>query len=68
MMGRFLKCSIKNYLDTSVYHYNFIKSVILATDIIIIYHDFLPPPIRGIHGKSDNTHTIIQHTPLSPYT
>ena len=33
---------------------------------IIIYHDFLPPPSRGSHVKSDNTHTIIQHTPLSP--
>ena len=33
-----------------------------------IYHDFLPPPWRGNHVKSDNTHTIIQHTPLSSYT
>ena len=27
--------------------------------IIIIYHDFLPPPRRGSHVKSDSTHTII---------
>ena len=40
----------------------------LEVIIIIIYHDFLPPPRRGSHVKSDNTHTIIQHTPLSPYT
>ena len=34
-----------------------------------IYRDFLPPPRRGVHVKSDNTQTIIQHTPLiySPY-
>ena len=25
----------------------------------IIYHDFLPPPRRGSHVKSDNTHTSI---------
>ena len=25
--------------------------------IIIIYHDFLPTPRRGIHVKSDKTHT-----------
>ena len=36
--------------------------------VIIIYHDFLPQPRRGSHGKSVNTHTIVQHTPLSPYT
>ena len=34
----------------------------------IKYNDFLPPSRRGIHVKSDNTLTIIQHTPLSPYT
>ena len=34
----------------------------------IIYPDFLPPPRRGSHVKSDNTRSIIQHTPLSPYT
>ena len=28
--------------------------------IIIIYHDFLPPPRRGSHVKSDNTHTVIK--------
>ena len=32
------------------------------------YHDFLPPLSRGSHVKSDYTHTIIHHTPLSPYT
>ena len=26
---------------------------------LIIYHDFLRPPRRGSHIKSDNTHTII---------
>ena len=26
---------------------------------IIIYHNFLPPPRRGSHVKSDNTHIII---------
>ena len=36
--------------------------------IIIIYHDFLHPPRRGSHVKSDNTLTIIKHTPISPYT
>ena len=37
--------------------------------IIIIYHDFLPPPRRGGHVKSANTHTHNhQYTPLSPYT
>ena len=34
--------------------------------IIIIYHEFLHPPRRGSHVKSDNTHHH-QHTPLSPY-
>ena len=28
--------------------------------IIIIYHDFLPPPRRGSLVKSDNTHTHTQ--------
>ena len=32
------------------------------------YHEFIPPPRRGSHVKSDDTHTMIQHTPLSPYT
>ena len=36
--------------------------------IIIICHDFLPPSRRGSHVKSDNTHSIIKHTPFSPYT
>ena len=30
----------------------------------IIYHNFLPPPRRGSHVKSDNTHTVIQIHPL----
>ena len=30
----------------------------------IIYHDFLPPPRRGCHVKSDNTHTIINIRPF----
>ena len=29
--------------------------------IIIIYHDFLPPPRRGSHVKSDNTQTVKTH-------
>ena len=33
--------------------------------IIIIYHDFLHPPRRGSHVKSDNTHTIINIHPLA---
>ena len=33
--------------------------------LIIIYHDFLPPPKRGSHVKSDNTHTIITIHPLA---
>ena len=32
---------------------------------IIIYHDFLPPPRRGSHVKSDNTDTIINIHPLA---
>ena len=32
---------------------------------IIIYHDFLPPPRRGSHFKSDNTHTMINTHPLA---
>ena len=35
--------------------------------LVIIYHDFLPPPRRGNHVKSDNTHNH-QHTSLSSYT
>ena len=30
----------------------------------IIYHDFFPPPSRGSHVKSDNTHTIISIHPI----
>ena len=32
---------------------------------IIIHHDFLPPPRRGSHFKSDNTHTMINTHPLA---
>ena len=32
---------------------------------IIIYHDFLPTPIRGSHVKSDKTHTVIKIHPLA---
>ena len=39
-----------------------------ANTFIIIYHDFLPPPRRGSHVKSDNTHTQSSDTPLSTYT
>ena len=40
---------------------------IIILIIIIIHHDFLPQPKSGSHVKSDNTHTVIKHTPLSPY-
>ena len=36
-----------------------------TTVVIIIYHDFLPPPRRGIYVKSDNTHTIVNIHPLA---
>ena len=41
-----------------------------VTTVIIIYHDFLHPPRRGSHVKSDNTRTHThshQDTLLSPY-
>ena len=40
---------------------------IFAANIIIIYRDFLPPPRRNSHVKSDNTHTekIIKIHPLA---
>ena len=31
--------------------------------IYIIYHDFLHPPRRGSHVKSDNTHNHPKYTP-----
>ena len=34
----------------------FLAHVIGRIIIIIIYHDFLPPPRRGSHVKIDNTH------------
>ena len=40
----------------------FFSKIINKSDIIIIYHDFLPPPRRGSHGNSDNTRTIIKDT------
>ena len=43
-------------------------SAIKLNTIIIIYLDCLPPPRRGSRVKSDNTHTIIKYTPISPYT
>ena len=33
--------------------------------IIIIYRDFLPPPIRSSHVKSDTAHTVIKIHPLA---
>ena len=45
------------------FHYTL--SLIKYWQIIIIYHDFLPPPWRVSHVKSDNTHNH-QHTRLSP--
>ena len=38
--------------------------IIIIIIIIIIYLDFLPPPRRGSHVKSDNTHTFINILPL----
>ena len=32
---------------------------------ILIYHEFLPPPMRGSHVKSDNTHTLSNIHPLA---
>ena len=57
-------CTFDNIYHLSALHHEGIMNII----IVIIYRDFLPPPRRGSHGKSDNTHTIIQHIPLSPYT
>ena len=34
------------------------ENVVPFIIIIITNHDFLPPPRRGSHVKSDNTHTI----------
>ena len=37
--------------------------------VIIIYHDFLSPPrMLTMSSQVTHTHTIIRHTPLSPYT
>ena len=38
------------------------------TNYNIIFHYFLTVSRRGSHVKSDYVHTIIQPTPLSPYT
>ena len=42
--------------------------IIIIIIIIIIIHDLLSPSRRGCHVKPDNALTIIQYTPLSPYT
>ena len=53
----------------STYYYKNMHSHIVSRDelpsalwyliiMIIIYHDVLPPPRRGCHVKSDNTHTL----------
>ena len=34
--------------------------LIILIIIMITYHDFLPPPRRGSHVKSDNTPTVIK--------
>ena len=39
--------------------------VVIKVITLSIYHDFLPPPRRGSHAKSDNTHTIINIHPLA---
>ena len=47
--------------------YNGIKLTKNKMDlIIIIYYDFLPPPRRGSHVKSENTQTIFKiNNPLA---
>ena len=42
--------------------------VIIIIIRLIIYRGFLHLPSRGSHVTSDNTHTIIQHTPICKYT
>ena len=66
---------ISGYMRTETYVYRTQMCVsrihmwhTLIIIIIIIYHDFLPPSRRCSHVKSDYAHTIIKHTPLSPYT
>ena len=39
--------------------FNFMQYLFLKIIYNIIYYDFLPPPCRGSHVKSDNTYTII---------
>ena len=57
---------IQNILTTaSIIIIIIIKIIIII--MIIIYCEFLPPLRRGSHVKSDGTHTMVQHTPLSPY-
>ena len=46
-----LKLNTLKYLE-----YEFIIIIIII--IIITYHDFLPPPRRGSHVKSDCTHIL----------
>ena len=62
---RILKMFISNILE------NPIKVITVFWPYgIIIYHDFLPPPRRGSHVKSDNTHTMVMiyHLALIPDT
>ena len=44
---------------------NFIFKIYCKYILLVIYHDFLPPPMTGSHVKSDNTHTIINIHPLA---
>ena len=52
-------------IDTTLKIINLIIIIIII--IIITYHVVLPPSRMGSRVKSDNAHTIIQLTPISPY-
>ena len=63
-IGPIVKCVIIH----SVHNNAFIIIIIIIIIVIIIiitYHDFLPPPRRGSHVKSGNTHTVIKVHPLA---
>ena len=54
----------KNILQNNIGLRKNLKTLVIII-IIIIYHDFLAPPRRGSHVKSDNTHAIINIHPLA---
>ena len=45
---------LQEFITAGYYFWNTLRDI---TSGIIIYHDFLPPPRRGSHVKSNNTHT-----------